>query len=109
MNCIWRYTWYDHFLSHGWLFWLLVVAAVAVTLFFLLNRRQKKQQLRCSGCNSLVEAVYLRCPECGQELKSHCPGCSHIVENSWQFCPYCKETLQSGTACPDWKRDAPTP
>lgn len=96
MNCTWGYTWHGLYLYHSWLFWLLVITVVAIALVFLLNHLRKRRQLRCSGCHCPVEAVYLRCPECGQELKSHCPGCSHIVDSSWQFCPHCKESLQSG-------------
>lgn len=97
MYCSWGYSWHGRYFYHSWLFWLLLIVAGLATLFFLLNRARKKQQLQCPCCNNPVEDVYLRCPDCGHELKSHCPHCSHIVENSWQCCPHCKEALHSGT------------
>lgn len=96
MNCTWGYTWYGRYLYHNWLFWLLVIVAASVLSVFLLNQLRSVRQKRCPGCNNPVEPVYLRCPECGRELKSHCPGCHHIVDKSWQFCPHCKQALHFG-------------
>jgi len=95
MHCIWGFIWHGRSLYHNWLFWLLVIATAAIALVFLLYHLRKKQQLTCPGCHSPVEPVYLRCPECGQALKSHCSGCHHIVDTGWQCCPHCKEALQS--------------
>lgn len=102
MNCIWGVTWHSRYLYHSWLFWLLATALVSVTLAFLFNHWRRKQQPTCSECQSPVEAVYLRCPECGQELKTHCPRCHHIVDSKRQCCPHCKEALH-----PEAKEETP--
>jgi len=96
MNCAWRSTWQSYYFFHSWLFWLFLILTITAALIFLLNHLRIKQQMKCPGCNSLVQEVYLRCPDCGQGLKSHCPSCSRIVENSWQFCPHCQEALHHG-------------
>ena len=92
MSCTWGYIWHGRYFYHSWLLWLLLfVVGAGTTVFFLLkNRHQKK----CPGCSTPVDETYLRCPGCGQGLKSHCPGCCRIVEDVWQVCPYCKMALQ---------------
>ncbi|MBW1751145.1 MAG: zinc ribbon domain-containing protein [Deltaproteobacteria bacterium] len=97
MYCSWGYTWHGRYFYHSWLFWLLLMMTITAGVILLLIHRQKVRQRKCPSCNNPVQEVYLRCPDCGQGLKSHCPHCSHIVENSWQFCPHCKKALHSGT------------
>ncbi len=91
MNCAWGYTWHGRYFYHSWLLWIFLLTGIAVAVIFLLR---KKQQKKCPGCDATVEEAYLRCPECGQELKIHCPGCYRIVENSWRTCPYCTVPLK---------------
>ncbi len=56
-------------------------------------RRSVIREGRCGACRSQVEAAYLRCPECGYQLKKNCPTCRHIVKTSWSICPYCEADL----------------
>jgi len=95
MACIWGYSWPDQYFYHSWLLWLFLILAITATVVFLVNRLRQTQRLQCPHCTSPVQEAYLRCPNCGQGLKSHCPRCSRIVETSWQFCPHCKGELRS--------------
>ena len=95
MGCTWGYTWHGRYFYHSWLFWLILLVLVLAAAVFLLPKLRIGQK-KCPNCDSPVQDVYLRCPDCGHGLKSHCPGCSHIVENSWQFCPHCKQPLHTG-------------
>ncbi len=103
MNCTWGYTWHGRYLYHSWFFWLLVIVTLVTALVCLWSYLHRKQQPSCPCCHSQVDEVYMRCPECGEGLKSHCPGCHHIVNNSWQCCPNCKKTLQ-----PEMEKEPPT-
>lgn len=55
-------------------------------------------QDRCGACRAKVEAVFIRCPECGYRLKHNCPTCGHIIKTSWFLCPYCEAELTSDPA-----------
>ena len=90
MYCSWGYTWHGRYFYHSWIFWLLMILMITTGIVLFICRKKRVEQMECPSCRNPVQEVYMRCPDCGQELKSHCPGCNRIVDNSWQCCPYCK-------------------
>jgi len=43
----------------------------------------------CGACGYPVEADYVLCPNCHQQLKNLCPTCHHALDPMWTVCPYC--------------------
>ncbi|MBT4502274.1 MAG: hypothetical protein HOC74_31360 [Gemmatimonadetes bacterium] len=55
---------------------------------------QPGNRANCPACGGRVEAAFLRCPECGFQLKINCPECGKIVETDRVNCPFCKIALR---------------
>ena len=75
--------------------WTLVavMAPSLIGLIVYLAVRGKYTCQRCPACSARVEADYVRCPQCGQELKNLCPACGQPVEHTWKVCPRCGSPL----------------
>ncbi len=51
---------------------------------------QDLEDLRlCPGCHRPVEADYVLCPQCQNQLREPCGGCGRLVDVKWPICPYC--------------------
>lgn len=51
---------------------------------------QDLEDLRlCPGCHRPVEADYVLCPQCQNQLREPCSGCGRLVDVKWPVCPYC--------------------
>ncbi len=55
---------------------------------------QPGNRAHCPVCGGRVEAAFLRCPECGFQLKMNCPECGKIVETDRACCPFCRIALR---------------
>lgn len=47
----------------------------------------------CPGCNYILAAEFVTCPQCGKNLLEACPDCHKTVNSAWNFCPYCTKKL----------------
>lgn len=43
----------------------------------------------CPSCNHSVEADFIVCPYCHQQLRLRCVGCGRLLNPEWDICPYC--------------------
>ena len=43
----------------------------------------------CPGCQRRVEADFIVCPYCHQQLHLRCVGCGRLLDPTWDVCPYC--------------------
>jgi len=43
----------------------------------------------CPKCQRKVEADYILCPSCHEQLKLRCVSCGRLLKLDWQVCPYC--------------------
>ncbi len=93
----WGFFWVLH-----QLFWLALIVAAGYAIYRLARRPANRgtglysgfRAEKCPNCSAPVEAAYLRCPECGHQLKRNCPECGKIVKTHWKVCPYCESDLQ---------------
>ena len=43
----------------------------------------------CPNCKHAVEADFVVCPYCHQQLRLRCVGCGRLLNPEWDVCPYC--------------------
>ncbi len=43
----------------------------------------------CPGCQRRVQADFVVCPYCHQQLHLRCVGCGRLLDPNWDVCPYC--------------------
>ncbi len=43
----------------------------------------------CPNCGRRVEADFMVCPHCHQQLRLRCVGCGRLLSPDWDVCPYC--------------------
>lgn len=43
----------------------------------------------CPSCGRHVEADFVVCPHCHQQLRLRCVGCGRLLSPDWDVCPYC--------------------
>ncbi len=43
----------------------------------------------CPNCKHSVEADFIVCPHCHQQLRLRCVGCGRLLDLEWDICPYC--------------------
>ena len=61
-----------------------------------LKQRQLMKYGECGACGYPVEADYVICPNCHQQLKNLCPTCHHALDPMWSVCPYCATPVRRG-------------
>jgi type IV pilus assembly protein PilB len=58
------------------------------------TQMERREVLRCPSCRHEVDAGFLVCPYCNQELSDQsCPECRKEVRREWRVCPYCRTEL----------------
>ena len=55
--------------------------------------REIEAQPHCANCDRRVEAEWLVCPTCRNQLRRLCPSCSRRVELDWSVCAWCGTDL----------------
>ncbi|MDA8203142.1 MAG: zinc ribbon domain-containing protein [Chloroflexi bacterium] len=55
--------------------------------------REIEAQPHCANCDRRVEAEWLVCPTCRNQLRRLCPSCSRRVELDWTVCAWCGTDL----------------
>ncbi len=55
--------------------------------------REIEAQPHCANCDRRVEADWLVCPTCRNQLRRVCPSCSRHVELDWAVCAWCGADL----------------
>lgn len=55
--------------------------------------REIEAQPHCANCDRRVEAEWLVCPTCRNQLRRLCPSCSRRVELDWNVCAWCGTDL----------------
>ena len=55
--------------------------------------REIEAQPHCANCDRRVEADWLVCPTCRNQLRRVCPSCSRRVELDWTVCAWCGADL----------------
>ncbi len=55
--------------------------------------REIEAQPHCANCDRRVEADWLVCPTCRNQLRRVCPACSRRVELDWAVCAWCGTDL----------------
>lgn len=75
--------------------WALVAVLIPgfIGLIIYLIMRKDFGNLKCAKCNNLVNADFLACPYCGNDLKGRCPNCNRPVEPDYKICPNCAHEL----------------
>lgn len=58
-----------------------------------LKKRQLQKYGDCANCGFPVEADFVMCPNCHQQLKNLCRSCGHALDPTWTVCPYCATPL----------------
>lgn len=48
-----------------------------------------EQKRACPKCQRRVEADFIICPHCQEQLKLRCISCGRLVNPEWDLCPYC--------------------
>ncbi|MHB1356661.1 MAG: zinc ribbon domain-containing protein [Anaerolineae bacterium] len=48
-----------------------------------------EQKRACPKCQRRVEADFVICPHCKEQLKLRCVLCERLVNPEWDICPYC--------------------
>jgi len=43
----------------------------------------------CPGCRRQMDADFVVCPYCHQQLRLRCVGCGRLLNPDWDVCPYC--------------------
>ena len=61
-----------------------------------LKQRQLMKYGECGVCGYPVEADYVLCPNCHQQLKNLCSTCHHALDPAWTVCPYCATPVRRG-------------
>ena len=83
----------------GGLLWLgLILGGVYLIARMVVRRVPPKpvpSEKHCPQCAGPVQEAFIRCPECGYQLKRNCPACSKIVKTEWNMCPYCEMDLKT--------------
>jgi hypothetical protein len=55
--------------------------------------REIEAQPHCANCNRRVDADWLICPTCRNQLRRMCPSCGKKVELDWAVCAWCATEL----------------
>ena len=55
--------------------------------------REIEAQPHCANCDRRVEAEWLICPTCRNQLRRMCPACNRRVELDWVVCAWCGAEL----------------
>jgi hypothetical protein len=55
--------------------------------------REIEAQPHCANCDRRVEAQWLICPTCRNQLRRMCPACNRHVELDWVVCAWCGAEL----------------
>lgn len=55
--------------------------------------REIETQPHCANCGRRVEADWLVCPTCRNQLRRSCPSCGRPVELDWVACAWCGADL----------------
>ncbi|MFP3897371.1 MAG: zinc ribbon domain-containing protein [Anaerolineales bacterium] len=51
--------------------------------------QELETQRACPNCRHSVEADFIVCPYCHQQLRLRCVGCGRLLNPEWDVCPYC--------------------
>jgi len=43
----------------------------------------------CPKCRYELQPGFVKCPQCGEELKVQCECCKVYISKNWKYCPYC--------------------
>jgi RNA polymerase subunit RPABC4/transcription elongation factor Spt4 len=63
-----------------------------------------EQKRACPKCQRRVEADFIVCPNCKEQLKLRCISCERLLSPEWDICPYCGQITDSSLV-----KDNPTP
>jgi len=102
--------------STSWFIWTLILGGLIPFIFYIMVRSpmtkddikeieekkevielQKKyyelmiskEILKCPVCGEEVKSDYLFCQHCFTQLKKRCENCGHLVDKASKICPYC--------------------
>jgi RNA polymerase subunit RPABC4/transcription elongation factor Spt4 len=53
-----------------------------------------EEKLACPHCHKSVQADFVVCPYCGEELKQPCASCGRLLALNWTVCPYCATPVE---------------
>lgn len=106
--------------SISWLIWTIILGGLIPFIFYLMVRSpltkdevreidekkevtelQKKyyeimierESLKCPICGEDVKSDFLFCPHCFAQLKKQCSKCGNIVDKEFKICPYCGQVF----------------
>jgi RNA polymerase subunit RPABC4/transcription elongation factor Spt4 len=48
-----------------------------------------EQKRACPKCQRQVEADFIICPYCKEQLQLRCVSCERLLNPEWDICPYC--------------------
>ncbi len=51
--------------------------------------REMEPKRACPKCQRQVEADFILCPYCHEQLKLRCLSCNRLLDPEWAICPYC--------------------
>jgi len=57
--------------------------------------RDLEPRKACPKCQRQVEADFILCPYCHEQLKLRCLSCNRLLNPEWTICPYCGQDTQA--------------
>ncbi len=67
---------------------------IALIYFVLKNEEKlnsKREKEKCKKCGNEIDAAFLHCPYCQEEIKKNCESCGKLIYADWRYCPFCEE------------------
>ena len=53
-----------------------------------------EEKLACPHCHKSVQADFVVCPYCAEDLKQPCVSCGRLLALNWTICPYCATRVE---------------
>lgn len=73
---------------------IVLYIVLSFTIYLIVKREEKSylitHQEKCKNCGKEIDANFLHCPFCHEEIKKICNCCGKLIDIDWRYCPFCE-------------------